>query len=198
MKKAEITLIITAIIGVILSFIPVPGGNILTILSITFLACMYFYFGFALFNGIRFRDIFKKASYQGISALRIVVAIAVGMCISTALTGIEFRLMMWEGTAVMLLVGSFSVCLMTIVAVIKYATGKSPFYLNILKRSVPYTLLAITFYMLPGYAILELKYRNHPEYVEAVKAVDADPSNEELQEKVMQERARLEGEHIRE
>lgn len=152
MKKAEIILIIVAMLGVILSFIPVPGGNILTILSITFLACLYFYFGFALFNGIRLRDIFKKSSYQGISALRIIGAIVTGIAISMAIVGMEFRIMRWPGASIMLMVGGLGLCLLLITALIKYFSAKAPFYLNILKRAVPYTILAIL-------AFISVKFR---------------------------------------
>lgn len=191
MKKAEIILIITAIIGIALSLIPVPGGNILTILSITFLACMYFYFGFAIFNGIRFRDIFRKASYQGISALHIVGAIAVGMSASAVIIGLLFKFMMWQGGGPMLFVGGASLLLIAIVALIKYIFSKSPYYLSILKRAVPLTLLAIVFLWLYNSTWQQIRYRNHPEYVKALQDLDREPNNKEYIDKVEEEEAKF-------
>ena len=62
MKKIEIILGITAICGVIIKFIFMRSE--LMTLAFLMLAMLYSNFGFALFNDIRLRDIFKKASYK--------------------------------------------------------------------------------------------------------------------------------------
>jgi len=152
MKKAEIILVGLAIISIILRLMHLVGANIVTVLSFTFLACLYFYFGFAIFNDIRLRDIFKKASYQDISALRIIGAIVTGIAISMAIVGMEFRIMRWPGASIMLMVGGLVLCLLTVMALIRYFSAKAPFYLNILKRLVPYTILAVV-------AFISVKFR---------------------------------------
>lgn len=152
MKKAEIILVGVAIISTIFRIMHLIGAHFLTVLSFTFLSCLYFYFSFAIFNGIRFRDIFKKASYQGISALRIIGAIVTGIAISMAIVGMEFRIMRWPGASIMLMVGGLVLCLLTVTAIIKYFSSKAPFYLNILKRVVPYTILAVV-------AFISVKFR---------------------------------------
>ena len=66
MKITEKVLIALAIIGIVLHLNMIPGGSILTILSLMSLSCMYFYLGFALFNGLRFREVFKKENYKNL------------------------------------------------------------------------------------------------------------------------------------
>jgi len=153
MKRTELTLIAIAILGFIIGLIGITGGSIFKTLSLGLLALIYFYLGFALFNNIRFRDLFKKNAYSQISKLRIFGAIATGMALSVLTIGILFRIMDWEGAPVMLLVGLPICGIITITATVKYFVDKSPYYSGILKRMVPFTIAGIIFTLslpLPG------------------------------------------------
>lgn len=184
MRKAEIIFTVLAILGTILSFSTVPGGSFLIIISCTVLSSLYLYLGFALFNTIRLRNIFKKQSYSGLSALRIIGGIAVGFVLSIVVIGLMFRIMVWEGSTIMLIVSIVPVSILTVIALIKFARKKDTFYIGILKRVVPYTALAVLFLLTPASLPTQIRHRDNPEYVNALKALDENPQDKEAQRKV--------------
>jgi len=63
MKKFELIVGLIAILGAFLKILHIPGGFYIALLAFTTLSMFYYVFGFALFNGIRLRDILKKAAY---------------------------------------------------------------------------------------------------------------------------------------
>ena len=67
-------------------------GLLPLILSLLVLSTLYCYFGFALFNNIRLKEIFKKDRHTEISVLRIIGAVFSGMILSTYVIGILFKL----------------------------------------------------------------------------------------------------------
>jgi hypothetical protein len=91
MKKAEIILAVLAVIALGFNLNRVPGASALTVLTLSSLSVFYMYLGFALFNGVRLRAIFKKGSFTEISKARTFVAIAAGIALSVTLVGIMFR-----------------------------------------------------------------------------------------------------------
>lgn len=184
MRKAEIIFTGLAILGAILSFSTVPGGSFLIIISCTVLSSLYLYLGFALFNTIRLRNIFKKQSYSGLSALRIIGGIAVGFVLSIVVIGLMFRIMVWEGSTIMLIVSIVPVSILTVIALIKFFHKKDTFYIGILKRVVPYTALAALFLLSPASLPTQIRHRDNPEYVNALKALDENPQDEEAQRKI--------------
>ncbi len=182
MKKLELYIFpVTFIIGFLIYFMDYPFGAIITILSLSGLSCLYFYFGFALFNKISFRRIFKKESYQSISTWRIIGSIATGISISIVLLGILYRIFRWPFGNEMLIIGVNFLNVVFIIGFIKIIKGKQPFYKRLLTRVVTFGLLGYLFLSLPSYTFLALKYKNHPDYIEAVKRLDQDPENLELQ-----------------
>lgn len=71
MKKAELLIGGLCLLTILMSLIPVPGSVLWSSLTFFTMAFMYFYLGFALLNNIGFKQIFKKKSYVGMSALRL-------------------------------------------------------------------------------------------------------------------------------
>ncbi|MCW4469759.1 hypothetical protein OGH69_12335 [Flavobacterium sp. MFBS3-15] len=187
MKKTELTLCILSAIGIILYLLPVPGGSMLTVLALTLLSLLYFFFGFALFNGIRGRDLFKGTAYTGISALKIVGGVGVGMSLSTVIIGILFRVMMWPGGSFMILIGCAPVIIVCIIAWVRASSSNSPFAKRVLARAAVFGGLGVLCFMVSSITIIKVKYRDYPEYVRAVEQVDADPENEALQQKAQEE-----------
>lgn len=183
MKKTEVVLLIILSIGLLFKFFHYPGGNILMILSLMILSIIYCYFSFAFFNNILLKKVLKKESYVGISALRIIGAIIVGVSISTTLVGILFKMMSWPGADVQLLVGAFSLTPILIIVLFKVARTKYNYYYAILKRLIPTLVAAYFLLMIPVDTWLNWKYPNNPEYVEAVLNLNKDPNNPELQQK---------------
>lgn len=128
MKLAEKILAVLSVAGIILSLMQVPGGSILMILSMSLLSSTYMYFGFALFNGIRLRKIFKKESYKGISAGRIVGAILLGMTLVLLIISAQFKIQSWPGFSVSFFLGITGALIALIVGIIRNSKSKAPFY----------------------------------------------------------------------
>ena len=191
MRKAEIILAILCLTGFILNLTGIPGGNILTILSFTFLSMFYFYLGYVVLNNIPLRAMFKKQSYAGISGLRIAGSVVAGFILSLALIGIEFKLMMWPGGSVMLFSCITGFVLLGLISLIKYLKDYNVFYRNLLIRVVVIGAFILLFVVNPK-VVMDIKYRNNPELLEAIKASDADPDNEKLQQKVNEEFEKME------
>lgn len=183
MKITEFVLAILGVSALVLSLIGIPGGNILAILSITLLAFLYFYLAFALFNGIRLRNIFKKESYKGVSAIRIGGTILSGFILSLALIGILFRCMMWPGASVMLIVSTSAILVLATISAIKYLGKKEVFYRNMLIRSIVIGLPVVLLYFNSS-AIRNVRYRDNPELLQAIEKAEQDPENKELWRKV--------------
>jgi glucan phosphoethanolaminetransferase (alkaline phosphatase superfamily) len=184
MKKTEIIIAILSIIAFLLNLFLVPGGSVLTILMLSILSSIYFYFGFALFNNIRFRNILKKESYKGISALQIIGAIGTGLAISLTLIGIMFKIMSWPGAYVNLYVGIFASLVILIIGGLKFSKNKSDYYLKIFKRIGITGGLALIIVISPRNTLLDFKYRNHHEYLNLLKQSMENPNNEDIHDKL--------------
>src|SRR6187549_1805637 len=105
MKKIELIVAGLAVVSIPLGMLLVPGGAWLTMVSLFTLSGIYFGFSFALFNGVRFRKIFDSNSYNDVSIWRVIGAVGVGIGLSSALTGIAFKLLSWTGADVNLIAG---------------------------------------------------------------------------------------------
>ncbi len=192
MKKTELTILIISIIAIALNFFLVPGGTVLTVFSISFLTTIYFYFGFALFNNIKLRNIFKKESYKGITSQRLIGSIGAGLALALTAIGILFKLLSWPGSTVNLGVGLLGLLIVLIIGSIKYFNNKSKFYLPIFKRTALIGGLGLVLVLTPKSTFINIKYRNHINYANALKNSIADPNNEELHKILNEERTKME------
>ncbi len=136
MKKTELILLISIMLGFVLKSFEVPGGLALMIFSFCILSIMYFYFGFAFFNGIRMRNIFSAQSYAGLTTNKIVGAIAVGLSLSATIIGIMFKVMHWPGALVIIYIGMAPLIVIAIISAVKYSIYASDYYARILNRCV--------------------------------------------------------------
>lgn len=168
MKKAELILIGLAALALIMKFLHLPASGILTVLSLSSISMIYFYLGFALFNNLRFRKIFKKESYKEISTKRIVGGIGVGLTLSISAIGILFKFQSWPGASVNLIMGIIGLSVVTIISLIKMQKNKDNYYSNILKRVVGFGAICIFLLAIPTKTWLGWKFPNNPEYVQAV------------------------------
>lgn len=71
MKKAELLRGGLCLLTLLMTLILVPESVLWSSLIFFSMIFMYFYLGFALLNNIGFKQIFKKKSYVGMSALRL-------------------------------------------------------------------------------------------------------------------------------
>ncbi|HRZ42067.1 MAG TPA: hypothetical protein P5228_05120 [Bacteroidales bacterium] len=183
MKKLEKILGLVIIIALLLKLVLIPGGSILTVISLTILACIYYPLGFAFFNGIRLRAIFKKDSYKGVSALRIIGAIGLGMGLAAICIGILFKLQHWPGGDTNLIAGLVTTLIILIIALIKYLKSKSDYYKLIFSRIAIIGGFGLILAILPESTITKIQFRNHPDYIKAYEDYLKNPQNEELRKK---------------
>jgi len=184
MIKLEKILGVIALIGLILKLTLVTGGGTLLSLSLLTLACLYYPLGFALFNQIGFKKIFKKDSYKGLSALRIIGAIVAGMAISPICVGILFKIQNWTGADINLMAGLISTLIVMVVALFKYFKAKGEFYIGILKRIAIIGSLGLIFVCLSNLTIAKVRFRNHPDYIKAYEMYLDNPQDEQLRQKL--------------
>ena len=192
MKKTEITILTISIIAIGLNFFLVPGGSVLTVFSLGFLATIYFYFSFAIFNSIRLRNIFKKESYKGITSKRIIGTVGTGFALGITVIGVLFKLLSWPGASVNLVAGLLGLIIVLIIGSIKYFNTKSTFYLPIFLRTGLFGILGLVLLLTPKSTFIDIKYRNHINYANALKQSIADPTTEELHKKLDEERVKME------
>jgi len=137
MNKLEKTLVIVTLVALILKYLTVPGMSLFVVVGLLGLALLYFYFGFALFNGIGLKGIFKKESYIEISKYKIFAAIIVGASLSMICIGLLFKIQHWFGFSMYLYAGLALSFVMLNIAVLKY----NSFNKFLLFRLIPFSLL---------------------------------------------------------
>ena len=191
MKKFELIVGLIAILGIVLKLLHIPGSGVLTALTLSTLSMFYYVFSFALFNGIRIRDIFKKASYKDTNAKRIIGAIGLGFALSAITIGGLFKLQFWPGATIQLMAGLVTTGLILLIAVIFYFRSKADYYKGVFKRIAIYGGLGFILYITPTATIVDIYYGDNPDYAEFYKKVLADPENIELREQLDQMRKEM-------
>ena len=195
MKKGEIIIATLSLIALGLNLLLIPGGGVLTVLTLSTLSMLYMNLSFALFNGIRLRNIFKKDSYKGISTMRIIGAVGTGLALSMTIIGLLFKFQSWPGASLNLGAGLVGLLIATVIGTIKYFRNKSDFYTKIFKRIAVFGGLGLILMLIPKTTWVEIKYRNQPTYVDALKKAMAAPDNKELWDKVEVERQKMNNEN---
>lgn len=97
MKTLEKILLISAIGTLTLKLFLVPYTAPLLLISILSLSLIYIPLGFAFFNQIEIKDLFKSASYKRISAKRVVSSTCFGILLSFIWIGIFFKSCLYPG-----------------------------------------------------------------------------------------------------
>lgn len=181
MKKVEQILVIISILSFFMSLLLDRGAMIVVLLLLS-LASIYFYLSFALFNDIRFRRIFKSDSYKDVSGTRILGTIILGIFLSLTIIGLIFKFMNLTGAAFNLYGGLAGLLIATIVTAIFYLKSKSGYFLKILTRTLLFGVLGLVLLLIPEKTWVEIKFRNHPKYVEVLKKYIDDPTSTTLDE----------------
>jgi hypothetical protein len=177
MKKTELVSIAIVIISLVVKFTILPNSWILFILSFLLIPVIYMHFGFALFNNLRFRDIFIAENFKGISRKRIIGAVGAGLALSISIMGIMEKVLSWQGASVFLVIGLLVV---TVISLIKIENSADKYYYNILKRVGIYGAICLFLIAIPNKTMLNWKYPDNPEYVNAILEAKAKPNQPEL------------------
>jgi hypothetical protein len=191
MKKTEIIIATLAIIALVLNLMLIPGSGMLTVLSFSILAVIYFYFGLVIFNDVTVKEVLKIRSISELIALRNIGAVATGAALALTIIGLMFKIQLWPGANINLSIGLFGLAVVTILGAIKYSKSKSNYYTKIFSRVAIIGGLGLIVFLLPKTSLVEFQYRNHPAYVEAYKKAMADPNNKELWDNVQAERQKM-------
>ena len=191
MEKAEIILGVISITALLLNLIIIPESSFLIVLSLSALSVFYMVLSVILFNDIRIIEILKNESFKRVSSMRLVGSILLGFTLSMTIFGLLFKVQFWPEPNVKLGTGLFGLLIALIVGYIKYSKTKSAYYTKIFKRIAVYGGFGLILMLMPRETLLEIKHRNHPEYVEAVKKAMNEPDNQELWEKVEDKRQKI-------
>ncbi|MCF6360538.1 MAG: hypothetical protein L3J29_07225 [Cyclobacteriaceae bacterium] len=178
MKKFEITLGLTILFFVILKFFNVVGATTVSALTMGIFSLFYLIFSFALFNNVQ--NIFSKSAYQGTNTKRIIGSIGLGWVLSTILFGILFKLQLYPGAAVLLTIGLTEIGIILIVVLILYFKNKAVFYSDIIKRITIYGVIGLISLLTPAQTLIDIYYKDNPEYAELYKKVIENPNDLEL------------------
>ena len=184
MKKFEKIIGLVIIISLIMKLTLIPGGSILAAISLTTLACIYYPLGFAFFNDIRLSKIFKKDSYKGLTALRIIGAIGIGMGLAAICMGILFKIQHWPGADTNLISGLVTTVIILIIALIRFIKSKDNFYKRIFKRIAIIGGFGLILMFVSDLTITKIQFRNHPDYIKAYEEYIINPQDQELRKKM--------------
>jgi len=197
MRKFELIVGLIGILGIFLKVaFHLPGSGVLIVLAFGTLSMFYYVFSFALFNGIRFRDFFRKASYKDTNAKKIIGAVGLGWALSLIVIGGLFKLQLWAGANVQLLTGLVTIGLILVIATVFYFRNKAEYYKRIFKRIAIYGAFGLVLYLTPSSTLVDIYYRNNPDYAELFKKVLTAPDNLELREQLEQMRAKMQGDTL--
>lgn len=188
MKKTEIILIFLSLLGIGLSLFLIPGHSTILTFSMLTLAFLYLAFSFLLFNNIRLRHIFKASAYAHINPWRIIGAVVAGIALSSTIAALLFVFEELPENGIMLLSAVLQLSLVTVTALVFLFRAKSRLVYNVLKRALPIGVIPLLLLIAPANTWLYIKYRNCPNYVEALKAAEQHPESDALKEAVIMNR----------
>lgn len=187
MRILEKGLVLLAVIGIALRLMLMHGSMLLLTMSAVGLALVYIFFSFALFNGIRFRDLIKRTSYIGVSATHIIGAILTGFTLAHACVALLFCLNLWPGAKVLLLMAIIPQMAILVLSMIKSRGAHREFYRRILTRAATILGLCIVLFLLPQKTLIKVLFRNKPALIDAVNQTIDNPGDSVLDQKMYEE-----------
>ncbi len=190
MKKFELIVGLFAILAIFLKILHISGNGILTFIAFSTLSIFY-YLSFALLNGIRLREIFKNGAYKNTNAKRIIGAVGVGFALSATLMGALFKLQFWAGGDLQLLTGLVVTGIILVFATIFYYRNKIEYYRRIFRRIAIIGGFGFMLFLTPNSTLVDIYYRNNPDYADLFKRVLADPENDVLREQLDKKRQEI-------
>lgn len=153
-----------------MKFLLIPGHSLLILFPLCFLSLLYFFLGFAIFNDIPLKNIFKRESYQAISPAKLIGTIGLGFSFSEITFGILFKMMNYQGSTTQLVGGLFFVIIILIVALLQYRKNKSNFYKNIFLRILIIGGLGLITLLTSQDWLMQFTHRQHSKYSEQMNS----------------------------
>ena len=172
MQKAfgwiERVLIGLAIIGFMLILTSTLGGASILILSLVFLSLLYFVGGY-----------FQPTPDGKVSAKLALIKIASGLTLSVLVIGLLFKIMLWNGAAIMLLIGLVGTAMAGLIAFALLRAGYS--LTGVLRRSAVWMGLGALLLLSSTTALFELHHPDDPVMSEKFRAKEAHPGDPRYQ-----------------
>ncbi|MGB1308757.1 MAG: GldL-related protein [Oceanihabitans sp.] len=171
MKKIEKILASIILFGFLFKLMHWPFSNEILALGAVFLSMLYFGFSFALLNNIKFKNIFKQVAYNGISKLRLFVAIATGVIFSALVIYCLFKVMFWPYGQIGLEIVLKVFILLIAIILFEYFIKNRKLFLNLnYKRFIIIGLTSVFIYFITNDQLVDLYYGSDPVYAEEYKA----------------------------
>jgi hypothetical protein len=164
MEKTEKTLIALIVIGQPLRIFDMVGGSLISITAALLLAVLYIFFGFALFNGIRFLDIFRKGSL-GIGKRQIGLSVLLGFALAFSIIGIVFKLQIFTEANSILWAGIG----LLVISQLLLKFRESRLYERVFPRAIGIGLIAIVLLITPATWLVDAFYFRDPDFAEIIK-----------------------------
>jgi len=191
MKKFEKIIGFVLLIGLTFKFLLISGGSFFLAISLMFLAFLYFFLGFALFNQIPLKKIFKKESFTGINTIKVILAIGFGIGLSNTCVGILYKIQHWTGARILIISGITVIIIILLIGLISINKTKGPFIRGIIKRSIIIGGFGFLLLFISDYSIIKIQYRNHPLYIKAYEDLKSDPNNPDYKKNLIKEQERI-------
>lgn len=157
MRYLEKIIVLVLVLFVLLRFFIASKFISTSIVFFTLLlSIIYLFFGFALQNQIRLRDIFKTISYSNISALKILGTFFSGLVLALVCIYSLFKFMSWPFADQGLTIALQSLLAVVLVVLIKLYFNKRSFSKTFLIRLFVIGIIGFIFYVLPANIFLEL------------------------------------------
>ena len=194
MKKLEFLLVTLALASILYRLL-IPSTTGIWIALTFFILTIYFsLFSFVIFNKIRLTEIFTRNAYEKVSTNKIFGAIATGFGLAIANVGIIFTFQSWPGSVVILGFGILVLAIISCISILKYQKTKNPFYKRILFRIALIGGIGSILLLTPIITFNTIIYREHPEYINALKEYKLHPEKKDLKDKLDFERQKMENE----
>ncbi len=193
MRILEKTLCILAMMCLWLMLIFNPAGELLFALSFFLLGIFYLLFSFALIHGIRFRKIFSRASYEGISRGGMLKAAIVGIALFVASFAVMFSALSWVGGRLLLYTAILCLAPVAIVSGMRLKGADAAYNKRLFTRTLPMLILCLLFMFGLRQRALRIMYSNHPDFVNAVERTWQHPRDEQAREVMQAEFRKMRG-----
>lgn len=177
MRIVEIMLSVLATFGALSIFLAkFPGSILLSIISLTLLAVMYFPLGVVTLGGLK-----TKTDTKDQDETKMMIAGVVGFGLGVTIIGTMFKILIWPGASINILIGLIVSIPLLVVSIYKFSRSEKDhcFYRGIIIRLVLVLLVGLFLYLIPMKTMLTWRHPDHPEYVNAYIEYRMDPNNPE-------------------
>ncbi len=193
MRKFETIFLLAIVLGLLLKFTHLPGASILIVVCFSVLAVFYQYFSFAFLHKVPLKLAFKKESYPPQRGKTLPLSIFSGIALSVSAVALMFKLQHWPGANVLLMVGIFANALSFGFAAFLRKQNDLPMLNKTLVRNGLATAFCLVFFIFGTAILLDFNYRNHPDYIQATKDLQASPTDPVLLENYQREFDKMRG-----